>query len=225
LLIKSRMKKSFPGHFVAFVCGAMAYNMYTHALMLKIFLEDKISSIPAGAFTPVQCTEGIRDIIKKQLPSDKCIQNQEFPFSNRCSFCFASRCPKATWIEDYYRENEKHLGPFLGISVGCNKGYDALNVMRMGTFDSYLDKDHWRKVRDDKNVDIRCGLQNYEQFQIVPNTKIRTGEMHCIEALPTNFRKLERASKAMGIDKKGFIVANAAMGDHDGVAQFPTGEG
>ena len=198
------------------------------------------------------CSKEQKDIILHQLPEDACNMNS-YPWVNQCSFSFASRCPNATWIENYYiekatkrklsikdrltkfmRVNEE--SSFLGISIGCNKGFDAINTIRMGTFDPIFDKEIWRQARQDETIDNRCGMKNdYSQFNFDSiglyirsrphqRPRPRRGEMHCIEALPTNYNKLKRAAQELELDKKGFVVSHAAIAAKNGQVYFPDGE-
>jgi hypothetical protein len=56
-------------------------------------------------------------------------------------------------LEEYYKELQKQylkssepneFESFVGLSVGCNKGFVALNTLRMGTFDGGLIKEEWK---------------------------------------------------------------------------------
>lgn len=217
---------SFVKKIPVFLLAALSMHACYRSLGMKALLSESFLKQQFIPLVPIQqCTDDIRNIIEKQLPSDKCIANENRPWTNKCSFSFATRCPKATWVEDHYKLNSIELDYFIGISVGCNKGFDALDTMRMGTFDADLDEESWRKARHDEVVDVRCGLKNYKQFEVAPNMKPRAGEMHCIEALPTNFRTLKKTTEAMKFDKKGFIVSNLAIGGEDGKGYFPSGDG
>lgn len=86
-----------------------------------------------------------------------------------------TNCPNPTWIADFYKE-EKDIEEFLGVSIGCNKGHDAIRTARMGMSNAEFDVNEWIKA-----VGIRtgfvCGIGDAEhQPEIVfPN---RVGEMH-----------------------------------------------
>ena len=223
-------------------------SLYT--FYVSISLGEKVAPTQQkpknGILVPEVCSKEHKDIILHQLPEDAC-SITKFPWINKCSFSFASRCPNATWIENYYIEKAtkrklsikdrltKFIWPvdessFLGISIGCNKGFDALNTIRMGTFDPSFDKEMWRQARQDETIDNRCGMKNdYSQFNfdssgLYIRPSPRRGVMHCVEALPTNYNKLKRAAQELELDKKGFIVSHAAIAAKNGQVYFPDGE-
>ena len=77
------------------------------------------------------------------------------------------RCPKTSWIDNFYAE-ETDIGSsdFLGISVGCNKGHDAIRTARMGLSDVSIDAHKWR---DEFHSDVKavCGASNAPQFKVI----------------------------------------------------------
>lgn len=63
----------------------------------------------------------------------------------------------ATWLERYYTklhynaanqtstsQQQSKQSTFLAIFIGCNKGYDAVNTLRMGSGNPIFDKDKWK---------------------------------------------------------------------------------
>ena len=80
-----------------------------------------------------------------KLTEDKDINNNETSklYSPRLVRWF--RCPETSWIDTFYAE-ETDIGSsdFLGISVGCNKGHDAIRTARMGLSDATIDAHKWR---------------------------------------------------------------------------------
>ena len=57
------------------------------------------------------------------------------------------KCPKTSWLDNFYAEETDIVGrfDFLGISVGCNKGHDAIRTARMGLSDVTIDAHKWRR--------------------------------------------------------------------------------
>ena len=198
-------------------------------------IEPKVQAVPTKkevepSLTPESCNEHEIEIIQYHLPSDKCDETSDTPWRNMCSFSFATRCVYAVWMEDYYKTQisakDWEESTFLGISIGCNKGLDALNTMRMGTFDRAFDRKAWNQAREDIDPDIRCFKGSDLQFSIyVPRRPKRRGEMHCVEALPSNYNKLKKAADKLDLTSKGFIVNQVAIADKDGTALFHSGEG
>ena len=211
-----------------------------------------------------QCTTEQLYNISQQLPSDACFKHSKHPYSLKCSFSFATKCPKATWIEEYYVEQAQkspyfwsfssETNPFIGISVGCNKGYDAVQTLRIGTLNPDFDIVTWDMARSwsleathgiEFDIDAsenRCGQNNYDNQFRIPKTKTvtkdgdtedvvvspRNGKMYCIEALPSNYKTLyDAAYKITKYDEIGFNVTHAAISRNaaGGSVWFPKGEG
>jgi hypothetical protein len=39
-----------------------------------------------------------------------------------------------TWLDQFYQQDYRGTG-FIAINIGCNKGFDAVNLLRMGSND------------------------------------------------------------------------------------------
>jgi len=160
------------------------------------------------------------NVINEQLGLDK-----KIPYLS-----YATRCPDASWIEEYYAE-ESALGndedSFLGISVGCNKGYDAINTARMGMSNADFDKKAWSDafLAAKGSVESRgaCGQATKIDHQFHVTKPARKGEMHCVEPMPSTVALLTSASSTLGLESKGFIINGAAVASIDGTVQFPNG--
>jgi len=119
---------------------------------------------------PPKCTKDELMKVRHQLPPEFCVKSHttgEFWYQ-QCSFTAATKCPRATWLDYHYIELQKrHMSPssssstisnnsssssqpppFLGISIGCNKGFDAIDTLRMGTFDGSINKTDWKTAMD-----------------------------------------------------------------------------
>ena len=101
---------------------------------------------------PPKCTPKQRSQILKQLTPDRCNKAHQ-PWFQKCSFTLATKCPDTTWIDSHYESihsnTKKGTAPapnssaFVAVYVGCNKGYDAVNSLRMGTGNSKYNKKAW----------------------------------------------------------------------------------
>ena len=105
---------------------------------------------------PPECTRDELLAVRRQLdPADDCVQALREPWLQTCSITRMTKCPDSwDWLGEYYSElqsahyssaatnedggNEEER--FVALSVGCNKGFDALETLRMGTFDGSLSK-------------------------------------------------------------------------------------
>ena len=127
---------------------------------------DDITSFPK----PKNCSNETKTLVGLQLEPYFCNRFKRVPWLKFCSFTHATDCPDASWFEDQFittissnaqtnggdvgkkmmtkatnSEEQQQEGTFVGISVGCNKGFDAINMIRMGTNDPVFDKTNWKK--------------------------------------------------------------------------------
>lgn len=193
--------------------------------------------------TPKQCTMDQLLRIRSQLHPQDCITSISSPWLQRCSITKATSCPdSANWLEEYYSELQREYyystmttrgttiskKPFIGMSVGCNKGFDALNILRMGTFDASLDKNEWRKamtLNDEKIHTSVCDQDTTLAFAVDSKiTQRRDGEVYCFEPMPKTHKKLRESAEILGYDQKGFKVVHAAVSREEGKAFFDGGD-
>ena len=82
-------------------------------------------------------------------------------------------CPTSSWLDDYYSHyKSKDSSPFLGINIGCNKAYDAIELSRMGMFNPKFDKTAWGQALDRVGIDHGgiCGQKIEKQFEFNSNS-------------------------------------------------------
>lgn len=154
-----------------------------------------------------QCTEEQRNAISYQLGLD----------TNKVRVV---GCQNDDWLDKFYEE-EADIGTesFVGISIGCNKGDDAIHTARMGMSDPKFDNSAWKAAIG--GLDGVCP-EHHNQLKEIRFPK-RRGEMHCVEAMPANFQLLHTASQVLGLDSEQFVVVNAALAARSGAAKFPDG--
>jgi len=145
------------------------------------------------------------------------------------------KCPSSSWLDEYYsllyrkyQENPNwNLEPFLGINVGCNKGYDAINLARLGMLNPKFDRDTWGQALVNAGLaDVGvCGQsQTQNQFQLssaLSGHTVRKGEMHCIEPMPSTFEAINKVKSQLNLGKEGLVMTNAALSSTNGVIDFP----
>jgi hypothetical protein len=190
--------------------------------------QQNSQAATAAAALPT-CTEDQIASIKAAL-SDHC---KGLPFYQKCAYTRLTKCPNQTWLDAFHKERFHHgsegtpLPSYIGISVGCNKGMDALNSLRVGSQNDRLDKEAWKKeFFSGKEVHAGvCGQEHEEQVRIEENSvefeKGAKHQMYCIEAMPSTADTLAQTAKTLGYDELGMTVINAAGGIQDGVAWFP----
>lgn len=167
-------------------------------------------------FTPRTCTLEELGKIRQQIPSGD-------------SISLSTRCPVETWLNTYYEElyrNETVTDPFLGISLGCNKGDDAVDIMRLGSQNHKFDSSTWRSTmieasKGQKFQSERACPAGLSLFPIVQPHFIRDARMHCVEPMPSTFKLLNLSMYKLGLEKHGFILNNLAVSSTSGIAFFP----
>jgi len=214
----------------------------------SIPLVTKEGTHPALRPLP-ECTENELNIVRQQLPPDNCNGGRS-PF---CSLYMATKCPDATWLQEYFFPSDSSSPPSrdgaarIGIYLGCNKGMDAVNTLRMLSSDKSFDKELWRATLDPQRKmgggacgqatsSISAGLffsnatQNYlddlarreeaSMRSASPPRSQNAAQVYCVEAMPDMAKAL--ASTASQLKwSESFRVTNAAMSDSNGEAYFP----
>ena len=186
-----------------------------------------------GVEGPAKCTIEELMRVRMHLDPHACAATINRPFKQKCSLSKATKCPDTSnYLDEYYDElqkqflkssNRDEFGSFVGLSVGCNKGFDALNTLRMGTFDASLSKEAWKKemLKDGELWESVCAQDATSPFSVDTGVDTpRKGVVHCFEPMPATFRKLKEASKDLGYDEKGYKVIHAAVDKESSKAYF-----
>ena len=84
--------------------------------------DISLESQTTTPFSPPKCTNEQLEIIQKQLDPDRCRTSFKYPWRNMCSFSFATRCPDAQWLVDFYQYHRPTTTRSSAIYIGCNKG-------------------------------------------------------------------------------------------------------
>lgn len=207
-----------------------------------------------GAFEVERCTPEQLATIGRQLPPDDCARHLGEPWKQRCSLTYATRCPDATWLADHHAERHRRRSangtssavaaaaaadPFLGVFVGCNKGFDAVDALRMGSGSAAFDRSDWADAMTDVYRRGRpvgkaalerdvCNQATSPQFALPEDGGGGGGHpparVHCIEPMPATVRALQRAAWKLQYDRRGLVVTHAALSREDGTVKFPRGE-
>jgi len=200
---------------------------------------------------PQQCTMEQLMKVRSQLSPELCVLSHvnHIPYNQKCTITTATRCPKTPWIDQHYWERyNQHYesspgslannkkSSFLGITIGCNKGFDAINTFRMGTFDESINKSDWKRaMTDNGTIPLHHSVCNQDAvediFQIPQpdsSAAARTsnqkespqGEMHCVEPMPATYKMLSKSAENLGYAQKGFKVTHAAVSIESGEMLF-----
>ena len=139
-----------------------------------------------------------------------------------------SRCPgNLNWLDEHYSQkqfkimeeqrsaddssddDDEEIDHFVGMTIGCDMGYNAIKKMRMGSFNAALDLEAWRSKI---NMHDKCDTHMSKQFGpiIFRSSPITNPEWHCIEPMNTEYNLLAGAASALNYDVEyGFGVTQA----------------
>lgn len=167
----------------------------------------------SAAFPPV-CTEKEREIVR-----------QDFPPGDSKKL---TSCPDPSWFDDYlydsfYLDEYRHADekrPLMSISVGCNKGDDAVLTLRKLSGNTQVDADAYTaKLREITKLNKRAcrgaspGLHHPITIQhpnIVKYNRSTGAIVHCIEAMP-NTAQAVRDAVASFAWRDDFYVASKCI--------------
>jgi FkbM family methyltransferase len=176
---------------------------------------------------PAQCSKDDFDIIRYQLPAHDCLYSD---FANACSISYATRCPDPFWFRDQYRNGASLVATDqshrpIAISVGCNKGTDAVNTLGLISGSSKYNVSIWNDVFMDtrKTKPGPCDQLQKPVEEFRSNRAFDNAIVHCIEAMPVTGARLTETARKLGWQDH-FIVTTLAIADTDGVALFPNVE-
>lgn len=201
--------------------------------------DDQLSFVP-----PVACTGIQQSTILAQLPRDECDANaRRRPWTNACSFSYATCCPDPTWLVQYWQtqhaaavrqQTQGQHARRTAIYVGCNKAMDAVNTLRMLSGNPIFDKNQWKDElfrgtkEDGKKVHPgHCGQEFDEQFPLVASPlrqQPHAATVYCIEAMPKTAVHLNATAHRLGWHER-LVVSNVAISSTDGTTLFPSAKG
>ena len=155
---------------------------------------------------PPQCTAAQFSRLAEQLPAGGCNRFKDKAWRRTaCSFSMATSCNDFVWFKKYHAKNPPpyHV-PFTSIHVGCNKGYQAVELLAVGSQDpSRYDWKQWKQVFVDGSPgEIEDRWETCPHAEIPSGTGISSGQVraYCIEPVPKNFERLSQTKAKMGWD-------------------------
>lgn len=180
---------------------------------------------PTTAKFPPQCTSDQFGVLAKQLSSEGCLETKKPWISMNCSFSAKTVCGNANphWFYDFVQKSSND-DTFRGIVVGCNKGYEAVELLRIVSppSDHKYDLEKWKnefsKIDADEeiNLDIDCPIAG----TATSNTEASGKKVYvyCIDALPKTVAQLKKTKKALGYGEELDITNMVAGQDiEDGI--------
>jgi Methyltransferase FkbM domain len=180
---------------------------------------------PSSSFPP-QCTSDQLDILKRQLPPGGCERRKDKPFQRMdCSFSAATSCGDVPiWLHDFHArhnviQTDDHAERFQAILVGCNKAYDAVDLLRLTTRDAThrYDRQAWRTefVHSDEPVEKDETSSTCPRGKVVteipPGQVPQKAQVYCIEAVPKTFQQLEKTHRSLGFTSDELDLDHVAI--------------
>ena len=184
---------------------------------------------PVTAKFPPNCTLEQLGVVSKQLPPEGCVKREKRPWVyGECSFANRTICGNANphWFYDFIQQSKSVDEPFRGIIIGCNKGYEAVELLRIVSPPSENKIYDWRKWRDtfssNADEDLHDDVDNSTDCSIngaaTSNTRAtETKKVHvyCIEAMPKTIVRLKTTKKKLGygdeLDITEMVVADQVV--------------
>jgi FkbM family methyltransferase len=173
---------------------------------------------------PKSCTAEQIKRIYERLPDyeDYCRTGKD-PWINNCPISIITGCPETTWLDEHYISvsDPQLQKKFLAINVGCNKGYDAIHFLRMGSMNPVFAKKTWSDAMPRDTMGPNCA-QNTESDILSSSNSMPTGtnlihggmRVYCIEPMPSTFQALQNASNITGWAENLKII-HAAINNED----------
>ena len=109
-----------------------------------------------------------------------------------------SACPDPRWLDDFAEPRTRaNSSQVIVIVVGCNKGYDAVQQLRLWTRNTLYSKVAWKRYwGSDCGVCQQCETEE-APASLSGQDAALPAVVHCIEPLPANYRTLQRAQSEL----------------------------
>jgi FkbM family methyltransferase len=180
-----------------------------------------------ASFVPPQCTTEQLAQVAKQLPAGGCEANKNKAWVREpCSFSAATTCADPTWMRDYYAQQDfstKDQG-FVGVVVGCNKGYTALDLLQTSTKQSKYQWNKWQTSFLSQTTDeVQDRSQNCPKQAAVAaaGAEHSNAKVYCLEPVPNTFELLQSTKVAMGIGDE-LVLEQVALAKTAGTTRVST---
>jgi FkbM family methyltransferase len=210
----------------------IAVYAFTYALRDQFFPAASISDAAAGGKPMIvrakSCTRSQRKRIKtslnarikgvlgkngKPMPDLVRCKHHDYGWLNRCPLSHITGCPKKSWLERYYQEATTSAN-FVAVNVGCNKGYDAVNFLRMGLNDNSVSLASWKAAMPSNMKEGVCKQEvEDDQYHVKSSdtAPTPTATVYCVEPVPATYQALKAAQESTGYGSKGLRVLQYAL--------------
>ena len=204
------------GVLVGIVIGVVWVNVFQNVQVRPEWLcqNDVVTKQPMSAsgtfvlstFDEVQnCSTEDLATISRQLPTIEDLSSK-------------SRCPESKWLDlasdlGFYVNSTDNT--FVAINIGCNKGLDAVQVLRRGKNDPSVSALFWSDAMSQGGhlVDTACGGKlvdsEVNQHRLVRSDA--TVQVHCVEPMPSTFSRLQATLNWTQYGERGLQVHQYAI--------------
>ena len=179
-----------------------------------------------ASFSPPSCTADQLDMIFQRLPEigENCGKQ-----AGPCPITLLTRCPHESWLENIYASQHQQKATkksFLAIHVGCNEGYDAVKLLRMGSNNPAISQPVWKDAMPSNRTPGICGQDEELSPSLASPLSSREGTnskaiVYCIEPLSSIFLALKNAAKTTGWDNQLKVLQLALNNGDPSTMLFP----
>jgi len=142
---------------------------------------------------------------------------------NKCTITKKTGCPDPSWLHAHYTL----LGgakDFFAVNIGCNKGFDAIQYLRMGTNNASISKSQWREYMPADMQPGVCGQERDERELSSSHSSSAAAvqsnaRVVCVEPLTNTYAAL--ASAAAHYPGQFDVLQYAVNNEPPGTALFP----
>ena len=176
--------------------------------------KEELEFPPTAKFPP-QCTASQYESLAQQLPPERCEEVVEKPWAGGCSFSEKTVCGNANphWLYDFVKEKES----FKGIIVGCNKGFDALQILTSISANKSYNAEEWgkefSKIPETAEIDSTIECPDQSKHKNNPGV-MKDIHLYCIDGAPNTVKQLQKTKQALGYGDELTIIHSIIYDTH-----------
>ena len=183
------------------VLGARTTSIAANETKAAVANQPSVEEFPTTANFPPQCTPHQRLELQRQLPPERCKAYAKTPWKKKagCSFSNSTKCGNSNphWLYEHF-DNKKD---FTGVLVGCNKGFQAVELLRRLSSSKKYRVQEWIEEfgKTDDKIDStwECGIpmNDIPLENTVENKQIK---LYCIDGAPNTIDRLQTTKTTLG---------------------------
>ena len=115
----------------------------------------------------------------------------------QCAFTKATTCNRPTWFQEFHKSITMNDKPFRALFVGCDKGKEAVNALRMGSRNERYSIQAWFEQLDPQHAPQLLKAKNcFGQVEGIANVPDREASVVCLE--PSLTEQLTHSAQELG---------------------------